>query len=137
MSLGQWLVVAGTTSVVLYALAVGALLLAGRRGDARALAGFVPDCVVLFRRLLASPGLHRRDKLLIAAVVVYLASPLDLVPDMIPVAGQLDDAILVALVLRRVLRSAGEPLLAEHWPGPPRSAEVLRRLAFGRLPGDG
>ena len=137
MSVGQWLAVAGAAALVLYALAVAALLAAGRRGDARALAGFVPDCVVLFRRLLGAPQLRRRDKLLVAATVVYLASPIDLVPDVIPVAGQLDDAILVAVVLRRVLRSAGEPLLAEHWPGPPRSAEVLRRLAFGRLPEDG
>ena len=137
MSLGGWLVVAGSAALLLYAAAVVALLLAGRRADARALAGFVPDCVVLFRRLLGSPQLRRRDKLLVAAVVVYLASPIDLVPDVIPVAGQLDDAILVALVLRRVLRSAGAPLLAEHWPGPPRSAELLGRMAFGRLPGDG
>ena len=136
MSLGRWLLVAGAAALLLYALAVLALLVVGRRGDARALAGFAPDCVVLFRRLLGSPQLRRRDKLLVGAAVLYLASPIDLVPDVIPVAGQLDDAILVALVLRRVLRSAGEPLLHEHWPGPPRSAEVLRRLAFGRLPAD-
>ena len=129
--------IAAAVVVALWLAGVLALVLAGRRSDARALAGFVPDCVVLFKRLLGSPGLRRRDKVLLAAAVVYLARPIDLVPDVIPVAGQLDDAILVALVLRRVLRSAGEPLLAEHWPGPPRSAEVLRRLAFGRLPGDG
>lgn len=47
----------------------------------------------------------------------YLALPFDLVPDFIPVAGQLDDALLLALVLRAVLRSGGEDLLREHWPG--------------------
>jgi uncharacterized membrane protein YkvA (DUF1232 family) len=54
--------------------------------------------------------------------------PIDLVPDFIPVAGQLDDALLVALVLRAVLRAGGEELLEEHWGGPQRSLELVRRL---------
>jgi uncharacterized membrane protein YkvA (DUF1232 family) len=55
--------------------------------------------------------------------------PIDLVPDFIPIAGQLDDAIVVALGLRAVLRSAGPELLCEHWRGPQRSLDVLLRLA--------
>jgi uncharacterized membrane protein YkvA (DUF1232 family) len=66
---------------------------------------------------------------LLGVLIGYLAMPIDLVPDFIPVAGQLDDAILVALVLRAVLRSGGEELLREHWSGPPRSLEIVRRLA--------
>jgi uncharacterized membrane protein YkvA (DUF1232 family) len=62
----------------------------------------------------------------------YLAMPLDLVPDFIPVAGQLDDAIIVALVLRAVLRAGGPELLREHWPGPDASLNALVRLAYGR-----
>lgn len=62
----------------------------------------------------------------------YLALPFDLVPDFIPVAGQLDDAFLLALVLRAVLRSGGEDLLREHWPGPDASYELVRRIVFGR-----
>jgi uncharacterized membrane protein YkvA (DUF1232 family) len=58
--------------------------------------------------------------------------PIDLVPDFIPVVGQLDDAIVVALVLRTVLRSGGPALLREHWPGPPSSLQVVRRLAYGK-----
>jgi uncharacterized membrane protein YkvA (DUF1232 family) len=54
------------------------------------------------------------------------------VPDFIPVAGQLDDAILVALGLRFVLRAARPELLREHWPGPAESLAALMRLAFGR-----
>jgi uncharacterized membrane protein YkvA (DUF1232 family) len=128
MGADEWLVLAAA-ALALYALAVAALVLAGRRTDARALAGFVPDCLVLVRRLLGDPRVPRSRKLLCAALAAYLALPFDLVPDFIPVAGQLDDAILVALVLRSVLRAAGTDLLAEHWPGPERSREAVRRLA--------
>ena len=65
-----------------------------------------------------------------AVLLAYLALPFDLVPDFIPVAGQLDDAIVTALVLRAVLRSGGDALLREHWPGPERSRELVARLAF-------
>jgi uncharacterized membrane protein YkvA (DUF1232 family) len=77
---------------------------------------------VLVRRLLGDPRVPRRHKLLLGALVAYLASPIDLVPDFIPVAGQLDDSILVALVLRAVARGCGRELLEEHWPGPLRFA---------------
>src|SRR4051794_41126076 len=117
---------------LVYAAAVLVLIAVGRRSDARALAGFIPDCIVLVKRLLADPRVPRRRKLLLAALVAYLASPIDLVPDFIPVAGQLDDAIVVALVLRAVLHSGGETMLKEHWNGPPRSLEIMRRIAFGR-----
>lgn len=127
MDLGDWLVLAAAVTAGAYLLAIVALLAAGRRGDARAVAGFVPDCVVLFTRLLGDDRLRRRDKALVGLLVGYLAMPIDLVPDVLPVVGQLDDAILVVLVLRRVLRAAGEPLLREHWPGPDASLALLRR----------
>ncbi|QEC48741.1 DUF1232 domain-containing protein [Baekduia soli] len=115
-----------------YAAAVLALIALGRRSDARAVAGFIPDCLVLARRLLGDDRVARRHKALVGALVVYLAMPFDLVPDVIPVAGQLDDAVLAALVLRVVLRGAGASLLREHWPGPERSLRVVERLAGGR-----
>jgi uncharacterized membrane protein YkvA (DUF1232 family) len=118
-------------AAALYAAGVLALVAAGRRSDARALAGFIPDCLILVKRLLGDARVPRRRKALLALLVAYLAMPVDLVPDFIPVAGQLDDAILVALVLRAVLRSGGEGLLEEHWSGPPRSLELVRRIAFG------
>jgi uncharacterized membrane protein YkvA (DUF1232 family) len=124
------LLVALAIAVVLYGLAVLALVLAGRRTDARALAGFIPDCIVLVRRLLGDERVPRSRKLLLGALLAYLAMPFDLVPDFIPVAGQLDDAIVTALVLRAVLRSGGDSLLREHWPGPERSRELVARLAF-------
>ena len=131
MSTTQWLLLGLGVMVAIYVLAVLALVAAGRRGDARALAGFIPDCLGLIKRLMGDPRVPRRRKLLLGLMVAYLAMPVDLVPDFIPVAGQLDDAILVAAVLRLALRSGGEVLLEEHWRGPPRTLELVRRLAFG------
>jgi uncharacterized membrane protein YkvA (DUF1232 family) len=97
--------------------------------DARALARFVPDCVVLLTRLVRDPRVPRRSKVLVAALLPYLALPFDLIPDFIPVVGQLDDAILVAFVLRRVVRRTDPELLRELWPGPEASLGLVLRLA--------
>jgi uncharacterized membrane protein YkvA (DUF1232 family) len=118
--------------LVLYLVFVVALVLAGRRASARALAGFVPDCAVLFSRLLRDPDLPRRHRLLLKLLIAYLALPLDLVPDFIPVAGQLDDAVIVALVLRIVLRGSGGELVRRHWPGPGESLRLVLWLAGAR-----
>jgi uncharacterized membrane protein YkvA (DUF1232 family) len=123
------LLILAFAALALYAIAVATLLLLGRRRGARALAGFVPDCVVLFRRLLGDERISRPRRLLVAALLLYLASPLDLVPDFIPVAGQLDDVALVALALRVVVRGGGADLVREHWPGPPQSLAVILRFA--------
>jgi uncharacterized membrane protein YkvA (DUF1232 family) len=120
----------GITAAIYIAFIVW-LLLAGRRSNARALAGSIPDCIVLFHRLLSDHRVPRRRKLLLAAMIGFLVMPFDLVPDFIPVAGQLDDAIIVALVLRAVLRAGGPHLLREHWPGPATSLNALMRLAYG------
>ena len=119
--------------LALYAVAVLALLAAGRRADARALAGFVPDCVVLFRRLLADPAVPRRRKWGLVLAIAYLALPFDLIPDFIPVAGQLDDAILVGLVLRGLVRGGGPGLVRRHWPGPEPSLRLVLRLSGARV----
>jgi uncharacterized membrane protein YkvA (DUF1232 family) len=124
----QLLALSAAAALVLYAGAVAALLWAGRRTDAVALARFVPDCVVLFRRLLADDRVPRSRKLLLVPLLLYLVTPLDLVPDFIPVVGALDDAIVVALAFRVVLRGAGPGLVRDHWPGPPRSLDLLLRL---------
>jgi uncharacterized membrane protein YkvA (DUF1232 family) len=116
-------------SLALYLLFVAALIVAGRRESARAVAGFVPDCIVLFKRLLGDPRVPRRKKLMLAAIVPYLAMPFDLVPDFIPVAGYLDDAVLVAFVLRHVLRGSEAELIERHWPGPRQSLQLILRLA--------
>jgi uncharacterized membrane protein YkvA (DUF1232 family) len=126
-----WLLVIAGGLATAYLILLAGLLLAGRRVQARALAGFIPDCIVLLRRLLADERVPRRRRLVLFALVAYLALPIDLVPDFVPVLGQLDDAIVAALALRYVLRAGGPELLREHWPGPRSSLELVVRLAFG------
>lgn len=111
--------------VGLYLLVVCGLVLAGRREQARAIAGFVPDCAVMFARLARDPATPRGARMALVVLAAYLASPIDLVPDFIPIAGQLDDAILVVLALGWLVRSRGERAIREAWPGPDSSLRVL------------
>jgi uncharacterized membrane protein YkvA (DUF1232 family) len=129
VSTWAWIAVGLGATLLVYAAFVVVLLVAGRRTDARALAGCVPDCAILLRRLLGDARVPRARKLLVPVAIAYLALPFDLVPDMIPVAGALDDALVVALVLRLLLRGAGRGLVREHWPGPARSLALVERLA--------
>lgn len=132
MSPLAWLLVSLAFFVLLYGVAVAVLLLVGRRADARALASFILDCVVFVGRLLRDPRVPTSRKAALVFLAGYLALPIDLIPDFIPIAGQLDDAIVTALVFRFVLRGGGPELLVEHWPGPPEGRRVIARLAYGR-----
>jgi uncharacterized membrane protein YkvA (DUF1232 family) len=107
------------------AIGLGRLRANGGRDAGRRLAP-AGSTAVLVSRLLRDPRVPRRHKLLPAALVGYLALPFDLVPDFIAVAGYADDALLVALTLRAVLRATGGELLREHWPGPESSLSLLR-----------
>lgn len=129
MSWWQAAAITGGIVAGLWAVLLVALIAAGRREEARALATFIPDCVVLISRLARDPRVPRRRKLLLLGLLAYLALPLDLVPDFIPVAGQLDDVVVVALVLRHLVRSGGEPLIRELWPGPQQSLALVLRLS--------
>jgi uncharacterized membrane protein YkvA (DUF1232 family) len=135
MSWWGWLLISLGVVVAVWAAFVVWLVAAGRREDARAFATFIPDCIVLVTRLTRDSRVPRRRKLLLLGLVGYLALPFDLVPDFIPVAGQLDDALLVALVLRHFVRAGGEPLIRELWPGPGRSLDLVLRLATPALEG--
>jgi len=130
----QWLLISLGAILAVYAAFLAWLVIRGRHEDARALATFIPDCIVLVTRLARDPRVPRRRKLLLFGLVGYLALPFDLVPDFIPVAGQLDDAIIVALVLRHFVRAGGESMMRELWPGPEQSLALILRLARpGRL----
>jgi uncharacterized membrane protein YkvA (DUF1232 family) len=129
MSPWYWLLVSVGVALAVYAAFVLTLIIAGRKGAARAVARFVPDCIVLFRRLLADPRIPRRNKLILAALIPYLVVPFDLVPDFIPIAGYIDDAVIVALVLRYVLRGSDRELIETHWPGPQESLTLILRFA--------
>lgn len=129
MSSTEWVLAGLAATAVLYLVFIGLLVTTGRHEGARAVGGFVPDCIVLFRRLLGDDRVPRRRKLVLWALIAYLALPLDLVPDFIPVAGQLDDVLVVVLVLRLVLRSGSE-LVTELWPGPRASLDVILRLTY-------
>jgi uncharacterized membrane protein YkvA (DUF1232 family) len=129
MPLWQPLLIAVGATLGVYSVSLLVLIRAGCRSDAAAVARFIPDCLVLFRRLLADPRVPRIRKAALAATIAYLAMPFDLVPDFIPVAGQLDDALVVALALRGLLRGAGDYVVRDHWPGPQQSLRLICGLA--------
>jgi uncharacterized membrane protein YkvA (DUF1232 family) len=89
----------------------------------------LPDLVRLVRRLAVDPSLPRGVRLRLVLLLVYLASPIDLVPDFVPILGYADDAVIVALVLRSVVRRAGTDAVRRHWPGSPQGLRVLLQLA--------
>ena len=132
MDLPELALVAVAVTIAVWLICVLALMVVGRRGDAAALARLIPDCLVLVKRLLSDERVPRWRKLVLVPLIGYLAMPIDLVPDIVPVAGQLDDAIVIGLALRVVLRGGGRSLLREHWPGPIESRAVVERFAFGR-----
>ena len=94
-------------------------------GLARDLARFLPDCVTTARRLRRDPRVPRRAKVAVAIAAVWVLSPIDLIPEFLPVIGPLDDVVVVALVLRYAARSVPREVLMEAWPGNPALMERL------------
>lgn len=126
--------VLGTLAVVvaglLLAWAVALLLIWRSRALApREALRLLPDLIRLVRRLAADPTLPRGVRIRLWLLLAYLVSPLDLVPDAIPLLGHADDVVLVAWVLRSVVRTAGADALARHWPGEPAGLAVVSRLS--------
>ncbi|MDT5036748.1 MAG: hypothetical protein QOE03_1933 [Micromonosporaceae bacterium] len=99
-------------------------------GALRDLAAFIPDCVTTVRRLRRDPRVPRRAKIAIIIAGIWVASPIDLIPEFIPVIGPLDDIVVVALALRYAGRRVPRDVLLAAWPGEPR---LLDRL-LGRSP---
>jgi uncharacterized membrane protein YkvA (DUF1232 family) len=110
--------------------AVAVLVIAGKRSAARELATLLPNLVMLFRGLLRDPRVPRGSKALLWFAIIWVVSPIDLIPEFVPIAGPLDDAIVAALVLRHVLRSSGQGVVGDHWRGDP--ATLDRILGVGR-----
>ena len=119
-------------TVALYAVFLLALVAAGRGPLARELARLIPNMAALFAALLRDPTVPRRAKIALGVGAAYLAMPLDLVPDVIPVVGALDDAIVVAFILRFVIRAAGRDAVTRHWRGEPATLDRILALAGNR-----
>jgi uncharacterized membrane protein YkvA (DUF1232 family) len=124
-----WLGIAVAINVVLWLALVSVLLAAGRKTQARDVVQFLPDCIRLFRRLGSDPRVPRRAKIALVLLVAYLASPIDLIPDFVPFAGLVDDAVLAALAAGYVVRKAGRVPIEEHWPGSEAGLRVVLALA--------
>lgn len=130
-----WTLLGVLGGVLLLWLALVAVLWATRPDELRLreVLRLLPDVVRLARRLATDRALPRGVRVRLWLLLGYLALPVDLVPDVVPVLGWADDALVVALVLRSVVRRAGPDALDRHWPGSPEGLAAVRRLV--RLPG--
>ena len=88
----------------------------------------LPDLLRLLKGLAADPALPRGVRVRLVLLLCYLALPIDLIPDFIPVLGYADDVVIVAVVLRSVVRRAGLDALTRHWPGSPQGLDAVRRM---------
>ncbi|UCN14791.1 DUF1232 domain-containing protein [Cellulomonas iranensis] len=135
-----WQVALGVLAGLLVAwLALVVALLVGRPGGRTLTAALrlLPDLLRLVARLARDRTLPRSLRVRLGLLVAYLAFPLDLIPDVVPVLGYADDVIVVVWVLRSVLRVAGEGPIRAHWPGTSEGCEAVLRIARSRRRGDG
>ena len=94
-------------------------------GVAKDLAGFLPDCVTAMRVLRRDPRVPRRARVAVVIAMLWVLSPIDLIPEFLPVIGPLDDIIAVAVLLRYAGRSVPRQVLLDAWPGDPYLMERL------------
>ena len=120
--------------VAIWVVAIAALWFFGRKLAAAQLARAIPDVIALCRGLVRDPRVPFSSKVLVGAALVWVLSPIDLIPEFIPVLGPLDDVIVVGLVLRHLIKRAGVEVVHEHWRGDPRVLRTALRLAGHRLP---
>lgn len=130
---GSWGVdlLIGIASAMLLAwvsLVTALVVVRPRGGLLREALRLLPDVLRLVRRLAADKALPRGVRIRLALLLIYLASPIDLIPDFIPIIGYADDAIIVTAVLRSVVRRAGLPAVRAHWPGSVDGFAALARL---------
>ena len=125
----RWWAWAAIVLVATWLATVVVLLVIGRRLASRELFTIVPNLVRLFRGLLRDTRVPLVSKIVVGIAVVWLISPIDLVPEFVPVLGPLDDVIVAVLALRHVLRRAGEDVVREHWHGAEGSLRAIIRVA--------
>src|SRR5688500_10141305 len=125
----RWLLIAALVVVVVWLVAVVVLLLLGRKTLARELISLLPNLVRLFRGLLGDERVPRSSKVLLLLGALWLASPIDLIPEFLPGIGAIDDAVVAGLVLRHLVKRAGPDVVRDHWRGDPRTLGVLLRVA--------
>jgi uncharacterized membrane protein YkvA (DUF1232 family) len=130
----RWLLIAGVSLLAIWLVAIVVLVLLGRKSLARELTALLPNVVRLFRGLLGDERVPRSSKVLLLFGAAWLASPVDLIPEFLPVIGPLDDVLVVALALRYAARRVPRAVLTEAWPGDPR---LLERLLGGPAPPTG
>jgi len=125
------LVVGVTVSLILVWFVLLMILSRAKPADStnRDMLRLIPDTVRLVRRLAADRSLPSSLRVRLTIGLGYLLLPIDLVPDFLPVIGYADDAIVVSLLLRSVIRTAGHEALATHWPGTPEGLVAVSRLA--------
>jgi uncharacterized membrane protein YkvA (DUF1232 family) len=121
------LIALGVTAFA-YSMAVLALLVVGHRTAARELAMLLPNLALLFKGLIGDPRVPRSSKALLLFGLAWFASPIDLIPEFIPFLGPLDDAVVAALILRRLARTAGRDVVRDHWRGDQAIIERVLRL---------
>lgn len=95
----------------------------------KALLRALPDIARLLTRLIGDPVLPRPVKIALAAAAVYLVSPLDLIPDFIPLIGYLDDLLVASIVIDGVLTFVDRRLLLRYWPASPAALDQIARVA--------
>jgi uncharacterized membrane protein YkvA (DUF1232 family) len=122
------LLIALGIAFAVWMIAIVALVVAGRRAHAKELAMLLPNLLSLLRGLIRDPRVGRFDKVLLIVAVAWVASPIDLIPEFIPVLGPLDDVVVVALILRRLVRRAGPEVVTDHWRGDPETMQKILRL---------
>jgi uncharacterized membrane protein YkvA (DUF1232 family) len=123
------LLIAAGVLLGVWMLAVVAFLVFGRKTIARELVSFLPNLVRLFRGLLGDERVPRSSKVLLLLGAVWLASPIDLIPEFLPGVGALDDAVIAGLVLRHLVKRAGPDVVKDHWGGDPKTIGLLLRAA--------
>jgi uncharacterized membrane protein YkvA (DUF1232 family) len=123
------LLIAGVVLLAVWLVGVVVLLVLGRKSMARELVTLLPNLIRLFRGLLGDERVPRSSKVLLVIAAIWLASPIDLIPEFLPGVGGLDDAVVAALALRHVVKRAGPEVVRDHWHGDPRTVGVLLRLS--------